>query len=251
MRAAWQFSAHGDPRERSTGSGKAKLSSRGSRVVESSSSTPVQRGRIGRQRAHGARRGQMLLHAALVGLQPVQLFLQSLQPAAAFLLPAWVAFKLQVAVPGLHGVHHLAAVFHDQRFVEQHHRVVGGQFVGAAQIVKSRGAIILAAGGASALEVGRRRRPSAGSASRAGSQQAVENIDGGDRTSLPAGPRAPPTGASAGHWDSAPACARSAPAPPAAVAARGPIAPPRRCACGVTGVNAAPGMRRSKMRSCV
>ena len=105
-----------------------------------------QRGGIGRQGQHRLRGGQVLLHAALMGLQLVQLLFQGLQAAAAVGQPLRVALKTQIAVPCLHGVHHLAAIFHGHCLVEQHHRIARGQFIGVAQIFKGRGAIVFAAG---------------------------------------------------------------------------------------------------------
>ena len=63
---------------------------------------------------------------------------------------------MQVAVPGLHGVHQLAAILHDDGLVEEHHWIVRGQLVCVAEVFESRGAIIFAARGGAALEVRRR-----------------------------------------------------------------------------------------------
>ncbi len=71
------------------------------------------------------RGGQMLLHAALMSLDAVQLLFERLQTLAAFILPMHIAFEFQIAVPGFDGVHHLAAIFHHNRFVEEHHGIVG------------------------------------------------------------------------------------------------------------------------------
>ena len=90
-----------------------------------------------------------------------------------------VAFKPQIAIPGLAGVHYLATVFHHQGFVKQDHGVVGGQLVGAAQVIEGRGAVVLALGGRSALEVGRRIVHQQAGSHGSGCQKAVENIDGG------------------------------------------------------------------------
>jgi len=67
----------------------------------------------------------------------VQLLLQRLHAQAAFLLPADIVFEAQIPVPRFHGVHELASFFHDHGFVEQHHRIAGGEFVGAAQVFKA------------------------------------------------------------------------------------------------------------------
>ena len=193
----------------------------------------------------------MLLHAALVRLQLVQLLFQGLQTAAPFGQPARIALEAQVAVPGLDGVHQLAAVFHGHGFVEQDDRVAGRQFVGAAQVFEGAVAVVLAAGRRAALEVGGRIVEQQAGRHRSGGDQPVENVDGriefffqnvGARLqlqpvgvfgsvlelALDAGPRLEQAGGLA-------ACAE----------------PPRRWVCGVTSAKPAPGMRRSKMRECV
>lgn len=86
---------------------------------------------------------------------------------------------MKIALPGFHGVHQLSAVFHDARFVEENHRVSGSEFVGAAQVVECRGAVIFAARRDASLKISRRIVGQQGCRDRAGSNQAVQNIDSG------------------------------------------------------------------------
>ena len=113
-----------------------------------------------------------------MGLQLVQLLFQRIKPAAALSQPAGVALKAQIAVPGLHRIHHLAAILHDHSFVEQHHRIAGSQFVGAPQIVQRRGAIVFAAGTRAALKVRGCVVHQQPGSYRPVSQQPVENVNG-------------------------------------------------------------------------
>ncbi len=85
----------------------------------------------------------MLLHSAFVALHLIQPLFEDFKrwrPSSGHS----VSLKFQIAVPGLYGIHHLFAVFHDKRFIEEHNRIVRCQFVGAAQIVECRGAIVFA-----------------------------------------------------------------------------------------------------------
>ena len=120
----------------------------------------------------------MLLHAALVSLDAVQLLFERLQTQAAFILPMRIPFKFQKAVPGFDGVHHLAAIFHHNRFVEEHHGIVGSKLVGPAQIVKRGSAIILAASGRSAHVVGCAVIEQQAGRHRTGGKQAIQDVDG-------------------------------------------------------------------------
>src|ERR1035438_4695656 len=89
-----------------------------------------------------------------------------------------VALEAQVAVPGLDGVHHLAAILHDHGLIEEHHRVAGRQLVGPAKVFESGSAIVFAAGGRAALEVSGRVVHQQTGGDGSGGQQAVKNVDG-------------------------------------------------------------------------
>ena len=113
-----------------------------------------------------------------MGLHLVQLLFQRLDMAASRIEPVRIARETQISVPGFDGVHPLAAIFHDHCFVEEQDWIAGSHFVGAAQVVEGRGAVVFAAGGRAALKVGRSIVQQETGSYGSGGDQPVENVDG-------------------------------------------------------------------------